>query len=330
MMANLPNKSFVFNYNARDYNPATFTIPKTSGQTMDRDMVWTATTTAVRNQIAFDEDHISVPLSAYSVFNFTTSGANPMNNTTTAPAMTIVVKFKVTNTNNGSNLICNRDGSWHNWMARTGASTISLHTFASNSSASQTASYSQNTVVTVVWRVNANREIEIKNLTEGSSNTPFTASWLSGAQWFSFFAWNDTQTSIKEPMAGDFYWAYASREVLTDEEIQQVIAFNESTFGPDTTGSTIAASGGTATTTLESETGWTATTTSPWITISPVSGESGTTVSFTVQKTLFSQRTGVVTFTSDGGDTAEYTITQKGTEGIVPINKVYKGTRRLN
>lgn len=334
-MASLPNKSFVFNYNARDYNPATFTIPKTSGQTMDRDMVWTATTTAVRNQIAFDEDHISVPLSAYSVFNFTTSGANPMNNTAAAPAMTIIMKRKLNSYNGGANDIANRGpsdgtpGDFYNWMLRSDNNRIVLHTLNYNAGAGQYVSFSPGSVVTYALRVNNNRQIEIKNLTDGTSNTPFTSSWVStGTRLFSFFVWY-YNGAVNECMSGDFYWCYASREVLTDEEIQQVIAFNENTFGPDITGGTIAASGGTLTTNLESETGWTATTTSPWITISPVSGESGTTVSFTVQKAL-SQRTGVVTFTSDGGDTAEYTITQEGMEGIVPINKVYKGTRRLN
>lgn len=333
-MANLPNKPFVFNFNARDYNPSTFTIPKTSGQTMDRDMVWTATTTAVRNQIAFDEDHISVPLSAYSLFDFSTIEENPMNNTASAPAMTIIVKFKTTDTSKGPNLICNRGsgnsgGDFYNWMMRTVA-VLSLHTAASNGSSSEVVTCTPGAVTTAVIRVNANRQIEIKNLTDGTSNTPFTSTWKNGSRWFSYFVWYDG-IRINEPMSGDFYWCYASREVLTDEEIQQVIAFNESKFGPDSRGTTIAASGGTATTNLDSETGWTATTTSPWITISPASGESGTTaITFTVKKNLFSQRTGVVTFTSDAGDVAEYTITQEGQDKVAPINKMYKGTRRIN
>lgn len=332
-MANLPNKPFVFNYNARDYNPSTFTIPKTSGQTMDRDMVWTATTSSIRDQIAFDEDHISVPLSAYSLFDFSTVNENPMNNLPSSPAMTIIVKFKTTDISKGSNLICNRDLATYNWMARVGANSsrvLTLHTLKGNTGASESVSYTQSSVITAVWRVNTDRKIEIKNLTEGTSNTPFTSAWQAGSYHFSFFVWYYSGAP-SEPMSGDFYWCYASREVLTDEEIQQVIAFNESKFGPDTTGTTIAASGGTETTNLDSETGWTATTTSPWITISPASGESGTTaITFTIKKNLFSARTGVVTFTSDAGDVAEYTITQEGQDKVAPINKMYQGTRRIN
>ena len=179
-MANLPNKPFVFNYNARDYNPSTFTIPKTSGQTMDRDMVWTATTSSIRDQIAFDEDHISVPLSAYSLFDFSTVNENPMNNLPSSPAMTIIVKFKTTDISKGSNLICNRDLATYNWMARVGANSsrvLTLHTLNGNTGASESVSYTQSSVITAVWRVNTDRKIEIKNLTEGTSNTPFTSAW---------------------------------------------------------------------------------------------------------------------------------------------------------
>ena len=338
-MANLPNKPFVFNYNARDYNPSTFTIPKTIGQTMDMDMVWTATTSSIRDQIVFDEDHISVPLSAYSLFSFSTVEENPMNNTASAPAMTIVVKFKTTDFGRGSNLICNRgpvsggSGDNYNWMMRVGSNgsrVLTLHTTNDNTGASQSVSYTQSSAITAVWRVNTDRQIEIKNLTDGTSNTPFTSTWKNGSRWFSFFVWYE-RNRVSEPMSGDFYWCYASREVLTDEEIQQVIAFNESKFGPDSTGTTIAASGGTATTNLEAETGWTATTTSPWITISPASGESGTTaITFTIRKNNFAPRTGVVVFTDDNGDTAEYTINQEGQDKLLPVNKMYKGTRRIN
>lgn len=334
-MANLPNKSFVFNYNARDYNPATFTIPKTSGQTMDRDMVWSATTTTVRNQIAFDEDHISVPLSAFSLFDFSTVGENPMNNTASAPAMTIIVKFKTTDNSKGPNLICNRGfatstgGDSYNWMVRTGGA-ISLHTGAANTSSSEVVTYTPGAVTTAVIRVNANRQIEIKNLTDGASNTPFTSTWKNGSRWFSFFVWYEGNR-VSEPMSGDFYWCYASREVLTDEEIQQVVKYNDSKFGPDTTGTTIAASGGTATTNLEAETGWTVTSSPSWVTVSPASGESGTTaITFTIKKNNFGARTGVVTFTDADNNTAQYTVVQGGTDGLVPYEKMYRNERRIN
>ena len=331
-MASLPNKSFVFNFNAKNYNPSTFTIPNEEGATMDRDMVWSATTTSVRNRIQFvDDDHISVPLSAYSLFDFTTSGANPMNNTTSAPAMTIIAKFRLTD--GGSNLICNRDGSTYNWMTRVGDKTtgiLSLHTSNPNTSTSQIASYTPMSLITAVWRVNTNREIEIKNITDGTSNTPFTASWNSGSVCFAFFIWR-TATSFSEPMAGDFYWCYASKEYLTDEEIQQVINFNESSFGPDEDSADVPYSGGTVSVNLAAEgVSWTASTANNWITISPTTGTGDSVVTLTIKKNNFSDRTGTVTFTSGAGDEAEFTINQGGTDGLLPFNKIYRNERRIN
>ena len=336
-MANLPNKPFVFNYNARDYNPATFTIPKTSGQTMDRDMVWTGTTSVINN-ITFDEDHITIPISGFSLFDFSTSGANPMNNTAAAPAMTIVAKFKYNTSSAGCNFFNNRDASAYNYFARCGISegngSLSLGTGGGTNAG---PTYDTSKPVIASWRVDANRSIDIKNITSGTSTTVGTTTWNDGTSWFTFFIWKKktsntiNTTNYGEWMGGDFYWCYASREVLTDEEIQQVVRYNDSKFGPDSTGTTMAASGGTSTANIDSETGWTATTTYPWITISPASGESGTTaITFTIKKNLFSPRTGVVTFTSDAGDVAEYTITQEGQDKVAPINKMYQGTRRIN
>ena len=330
-MANLPNKSFVFNFNAKNYNPSTFTIPNEEGATMDRDMVWSATTTAVRNNIQFvDGDHISVPLSAYSLFNFSTSGANPMNNTASAPAMTIVAKFKVTNSSSGTNFICNRDGRTYNWMARVGSGMLTLHTSNNNNSSGQYTTFNQNSLITVVWRVNTSRQIEIKNLTKGTSNTPFTSSWNGGSTLFTFFIWK-SGSSFSEPMAGDFYWCYASREVLTDAEIQQVVDFNESTFGPDEDSADVPVSGGSVSVNLSAEgVSWTASTASNWITISPTTGTGDSTVTLTVKANNFSERTGTVTFASGAGDEAEFTVNQGGTDGIVPYKKIYRNNRRIN
>lgn len=133
-------------------------------------------------------------------------------------------------------------------------------------------------------------------------------------------------------MSGEFYWAYLSREVLTDAEIQQVVKFNEGGgISIDSTGTTIAQSGGTSTANIESETGWTVTTKPTWVTVSPASGESGTTaITFTIKKNNFSSRTGTVVFTDDEGNEAEYTIDQGGTDSLLPYNKIYRNGRRIN
>lgn len=334
-MASLPNKSFVFNYNAKNYNPNTFTIPNETGASLNMDMVWTATTSTIRSQISFSEDHISIPSSAFSFFDFSTSDANPINNTTSAPAMTIVAKFKLTS--GGSNFLCNRGpvsntGDNYNFMARVGSTTsgkLSLHTANSNSSDSNVASYTPGTTVTAVWRVDTSRQISITNLTENISNTPFKNTWNGGCRWFTFFVWRNASGAVTETMAGDFYWCYFSKEYLTDEEIQQVVNYNESSFGPDRDSDVVATSGGTVQVTLSAETTWSASTASDWITISPITGSGETNVTLTVAKNLFTNRTGAVTFT-DGEDTALFTIYQGGTDGLVPYKKIFRNENRIN
>ena len=338
-MASLPNKSFVFNYNARDYNTSTHTIPRTSGQTLAQDMVWTGTTNVI-NSIVFDEDHITVPISGFSLFNFSSSGANPMNNTAAAPAMTIIAKFKYNTSSPGSNFFNNRDATTYNYFARCANNSSQGNCFLSLGTLGGTnagPNYDTSQPVIASWRVNSSRSIDIKNITSGTSSTVGTTTWNGGTTWFTFWVWKKktantiNTTNYGEWMGGDFYWCYATREVLTDEEIQQVIKFNERTFGPDSTGTTIAQSGGTSTTNIESETGWTVTTKPTWVTVSPSSGESGTTaITFTIKKNNFSSRTGVVVFTDDDGNEAEYTIEQGGTENQLPYNKIYRNDRRIN
>lgn len=224
----LPSNTFVFNFNAKKYNSSTYTIPNTSGASMNKNMVMSAMTSTVRNQITLDTDHLVVPTSAFSHFDFSTSGANPINNTTSAPAMTVIAKFKWKS--GGSNFICNRDNSTYNFMVRTGAAgKLSLHTANSNSSGTNAVSYSTGSTVTALWRVNTSRQVDIKNITTNVSNTPFTTTWKDGATYFDFFIWKTTGTSagFTEPMALDFYWCYFSKEALTDAEVQQVIDFNE-------------------------------------------------------------------------------------------------------
>lgn len=329
-MASLPNKSFVFNYNAKDYISSTHTIPRTSGQTLALDMVWSGRTATVRNQITFDEDHLNIPTSAFSTYWLSSVAANPLNITASAPSMTLVVKYK--RTGGGANIIANRDSSTYNWMARQGATTLSFHTANSNTSAGQTTPCTNGSVITVVYRID-NREIEIINLTTGDKNTPFTTDWRNGVQGFSFFAGNARSSyPNSEFMSGEFYWAYLSREVLTDAEIHQVVKFNEGGgISIDSTGTTIAQSGGTSTANIEADTGWTVTSSPSWVTVSPASGETGTTaITFTVKKNNFSSRAGTVVFTDDEGNEAEYTIDQGGTDGIVPYKKIYRNNRRIN
>lgn len=329
-MANLPNKSFVFNYNARDYDPATFTIPKTSGQTMDRDMVWTAMTESIRGQIEFNDDHLTIPTSAFSFFNFSTTGANPMNITTSTPNLTLIVKYKY-GTNFGD-VVANRSYSpgGYNWMLRS-SSVISLHTSTSNTGLPSSVTVSDTSVTMTAAVVVNNKVVSIKNLTENTSNTPFTPSYQQGSLIFSFFAAFANQNEYpNEFRDGDFYWAYASREVLTDEEIQQVIKYNEgANFELSSTGSTVSRSAGSVSVGITSELNFSASTSANWISISPATGDSGTTsVTINYAENTGDKRTGIITFTNSDNDEITYTLVQKGV--LFPIDNQYLNGNVIN
>lgn len=329
-MANLPNKSFVFNYNAKNYNPSTFTIPNEEGATMDRDMVWTAMTNTIRSQIEYYDDHLYIPSSAFSFFEFSTSGANPVNITNNTGNLTIIVKWK--NGTQSGDVISNRCsiGGSYNWMVRA-SNVISFHTSTSNTAVPSAVTMTSSVTTTAVIRV-SNRQVSIKNLTDNVSNTPFTPSYQTGSHILCFFAgFANQDTHPNEFRNGDFYWAYASREILTDEEIQRVIDFNEGNFGPDENGADVPYSGGTVSVNLSAEgVSWTASTANSWIIISPTTGTGDSTITLTVKKNIFDERTGTVSFAGNGGETAEFIINQGGVGIFVPFQKIYRNNRRIN
>lgn len=326
-MASLPNKSFVINYNARDYVPSTYTIPKTSGQTLDMDMVFSG------GAITKATDHITTEnTEVVSIFNFPTTDANPFNVTSTNNNLTLVFKAKYANPSvSRGDIFRNISTTQINWTIRIGSrenypASNTKVSFCHNNSVpnfDQGLSYTCGDTITAVVSVN-NGVFTIKNLSTSETTTPITISSNGGYG-------QPANVLTMWGIVGDFYWCYASREVLTDEEVQQVIDFNESSFGPDSTGTTIAKSGGTSTANIESETGWTVTTKPTWVTVSPSSGESGTTaITFTIKKNNFYSRTGTVVFTDDGGNEAEYTIEQGGTENQIPYDKMFRNNRRIN
>lgn len=348
-MSSLPNKSFVINYNARDYNPTTRTITRTSGQTLAQDMVFNkSTSTRYTNgpsAITQYDDHIMFSAGTYSQFSFSSGSDNPFNVGNDAKDLTIVIKYyrnkdftdPIYSTNPGTDVIMNRgqQDTKINWYMRCSEDSNGKR-LQFNGKNSNYIQWSNHPVIEAVRM--SDYETTIMNLTDSITGQPFTFTLQSNASQskrITFFGQNFNDSNVSDVVGcvgGDFYWVYISREVLTDEEIQQVVKFNEGGgISIDQTGTTIAQSGGTTTANIDADTGWTVTSTPSWVTVSPASGESGTTaITFTVKKNNFSSRAGVVVFTDDDGNEAEYTIDQGGTDGLLPFNKIYRNGRRIN
>lgn len=242
-VSDLPSNTFVFNFNAKDYNTSTRTIPRTSGQTLAQDMVFRKTTnsayTSITSAITKYEDHIHFSGGTYAQFSFSNSASSPFNITAAKPNMTFIVKMwrdpdaaSITpgGTNVQSEVLVNRGNNPNtfNWLARISPTTAYFHTSTTNAALPSGVTWSSNPVI-IVYRIK-NKQVEVINITEGTKNTPFTPSYNGGTNRVTFFGqgYQSTATNVTNCVGGDFYWAYLSRESLTDAQVQQVIDYNES------------------------------------------------------------------------------------------------------
>lgn len=222
--ATLPNVPFVLNYNAKNYDATTHTIAMTQGQLNDTDAVaYNKPSNIVDHS---DDGYITISNSSMrirkqnqdiSLFNRT--------NTSSGASITIVCKAKSTS---GENIITNRDGNY-NWMYRLKTSGIlSFH------GTSETGSISWNTsnpdIMSVRTYYDSGTKLYYNNWTQNTSTSPISFTYGStntdtsnAGALFVGYSWNNTS----EQWSGDFYWVYMSQNTLTDEQVQQVIDYNE-------------------------------------------------------------------------------------------------------
>lgn len=337
-MANLPNNTFVFNYNAKDYNSTTRTIPNHSAATLAMNMEFKHTTnTSYANEssaITVSTDHISFTGGTYAQFAFSNSGGSPFNITNANPNLTLVIKMwrdpnaaSITpgTTSVQSDVLANRGTSskTFNWLARCDDTKAYFHTATSNDSATESVTWTANPV-TLLYRV-TNQSVEVKNITEGISNTPFTPSYNLGTNRVTFFGqgYQTVATDVRNCIGGDFYWAYLSRESLTDAQVQEVIAFNDSidSISINTNTLTFSSNGGSNTVNVTAPGNWTAVVSDSWITASTLTGTSGLTT-VTISTPDYSmgaaKRTGTITFTCNG-DSVVLTVVQNILSYIVNV-----------
>ena len=208
--ATLPDAPFTVNYNAKQYNASTKTLLKTEGQLANVDAVITAGTPTVNDGYLTIATNTRATISGYQ---------NYFNRTNSTPNLTIISKQK-TNDNRNVHLFANRD-SRYNWMYRATASQLKFH---GSSQINGTNVTTQPVIESV--RVDSSRTLKFNNYTDNTTtsvsnfsygNTNSTATALfagyasSGSEWF----------------VGNFYWVYMSQNTLTDEQVQQVIDYNE-------------------------------------------------------------------------------------------------------
>ena len=319
-MATLPSNTFMFNYNAREYNSSTKTFPKTKGQLFDEDLVLQGSPRAVY------EDHLDMTNgSAYMGKQYSTNAENPFNRNSSNNSFTFIYKTSGFTSDN-NNLFGNRDNSY-NYMVRGSM----FHTSQSGFLNLTPSTYPEICLI----RIYADGKSERKFLDSSGnvlqSTSASTISWGGESRGFAFFA---GYRDGNEKFDSTFYWMYCSLETLTDEEVKKVIAYNENTttFETDVTAITASYNSTTCAVTLTTEEGmeWTASTTNDWISISPNQGTGSSVFIVTVAKnTGYAARNGLITVTN-GEDTIEITVGQEKYPLLVPNNNIYRGGNRIN
>lgn len=205
----LPDVPFTVNYNAKQYNASTKTLLKTEGQLADVDAVITAGTPTVHDGYLTIASSTRATISGYQ---------NYFNRDNNNPNITIVSKQK---TNGGDcHLFANRDSNY-NWMYRPTNARLNFH---GSSQINGTNVTTQPVIESV--RADSSRTLKFNNYTDNT-----TASVSN----FSYGSTNSTATALfagyakttGEWFVGDFYWVYMCQGTLTDEQVQQVIDYNE-------------------------------------------------------------------------------------------------------
>ena len=207
--ATLPNAPFTVNYNAKNYDANTKTLAKTQGQLADIDAVITAGTPTVNDGYLTIASGTRATISGYQTY---------FNRNSNNPNLTIISKQRTDGYN--CHMFANRDGNY-NWMYRPYYNMLTLH---GNNETGGIAVTTQPVIESV--RVDSSRNINYNNYTNNTSSS--TTSFNYGAENSGSFAmFQGFAKTTGENFIGDFYWVYMSQNTLTDDQVQQVIAYNE-------------------------------------------------------------------------------------------------------
>ena len=209
----LPDVPFLINYNAKNYQNGT--LFNVAGAIYDEN----ATLSTPAEHFG---DYIKLNGSQYYTYSFSSVDDNPFNRTDTQP-LTIIAK---TNPQQGGtqHLFGNR-GTDYNYMVRNGITNFWLHTLYSSENLTMNVpiDYSQPNIY--AFRIDNTGYGFAENYTTGVKGNTKSAYWGGKSDGIGLFCGGDSWTT--ESFLGDFYWLYISPAELTDEQVLQVISYNE-------------------------------------------------------------------------------------------------------
>lgn len=213
--AELPDVPFSLNYNAKEYDSTTKTFTKTTGQLVDIDAVIANGTPVVHDDYVTVNGGTYAPITGYQTY---------INRSTSTPNLTIISKQRTADSTN-CHLFANRSStSDYNWMYRPTNTKLAFH---GSSQINGTTTTTQPVIESV--RVDSSQVIKFDNYTDNTTTSATSFTYGNGSS-------SSTQMfyggSSGEYFAGDFYWIYVSQTTLTDEQVQQVIDYNEN-YSPE-------------------------------------------------------------------------------------------------
>ena len=213
----LPDVPFVLNYNARQYNASTHTIPYTEGALNAINAVITGTTA---NIIDHHEDGYIQLTGSTSTAIRALVGTTNFSRSSSSPNITIICKAYTPGSSTEGNILSNRKESY-NWMYRHKSSILTFH----GTSEQGSIAVSNTEPNTCSVRVNSSRLLTYNNWTKNTTSTYSNFSYGSNSNGGALFS--GYYSSSGEMWKGVFYWIYMSLNTLTDEQVQQVIDYNE-------------------------------------------------------------------------------------------------------
>lgn len=215
--ATLPDVPFTLNYNARQYNASTHTIPYTEGALNAIDAVITGTTA---NIIDHSSDGYIELTGSTSTAIRALVGTTNFSRSSSSPNITIICKAYTPGSTTEGNILSNRKESY-NWMYRHKSTTLRFH----GQSEQGSIAVSNTEPNTCSVRIDSNRLLKYNNWTQNTTSTYSNFNYGSNSNGGALFSGYYSTSS--EMWKGVFYWIYMSLNTLTDEQVQQVIAYNE-------------------------------------------------------------------------------------------------------
>ena len=212
----LPNIPFIFNFNAKNYSNGA--IPNTEGSVFGEDLVFNTV-----NGLEVYDDHLIFNGNCSFGKMYNSVDENPLNRSYGQP-LTIIAKVR-NPYNNELHLLANR--LWdYNWMFRI-FDKAWLHTIEGNMTYCPNVQLDSSQPNIVAIRCLNNGTGYGYNYTTGEQGKTMNVDYGGASNGFGLFRGYAQNDSGEVFTTGEFYWIYVSTEQLTDEQIQQVIAYNE-------------------------------------------------------------------------------------------------------